>query len=104
MELSAYELKLTKITERIKQQRALDAVAAAKPAAKRKTGPLKRAPQPSLLTTFAEKLSLDPSVKKTPKSAGKTTKEQLAADLNEVLPSKNMAEAGGVPYKREWLT
>lgn len=102
METAAYETKLEQVNERIESQQALEAAVSAQQTSPRhRLDRSDRAPQPSILTTFAEKLSLDPSAKEERKGAKMKTKEELAAELNDYLPSKEMADAANVPYKRE---
>lgn len=75
-----------------------------------KRSPGERVAQPSLLTTFAEKLKLGSGDGKSEKKRGasqqtseETSKEELAKELQEVLPSREMAQTAGVPHRRKYL-
>jgi len=91
----------------MKQQQAAEALKLLEPAPPKRT-PGERAAQPYLLTTFAEKLKLGSEDGKADRRRGawqepgeETSKEELAKELQEVLPSREMAETAGVPYRRE---
>ncbi|ORY91556.1 mitochondrial protein Pet127-domain-containing protein [Leucosporidium creatinivorum] len=103
-ELVSHETRLEKVLHQIEQQQAAEAVKLLEPA-QPKRALNERSPQPSLLTTFAEKLELGSGKAEQRQGASQetgevTSKEELAKELQEVLPSREMAQTAGVPYRR----